>query len=89
MDSVNANSKKKKTPDLVVVGQKTEEKAARPASRKPIDIPLSFDAWWLQIQSEHKLRPELKNSVKRHFEAKGFLDSKKFNDGLRDFGFRT
>lgn len=55
-------------------------------SQQP-DIPISFDNWWLQTQSKYKFKSELKMAVQKHFEARGFTDYKKFNDGLRDFGY--
>lgn len=85
------NSRRSKKPqEVIVVGQQEANTAVKaPSTPAPIQVPISFDAWWLQVQSKHKLRPELKASIQRHFESKGFMDYKKFDSGLRDFGFRT
>lgn len=84
------NSKRKEQKqEVMIVGQERQMPRMAPTSPAQIDVPISFDAWWLQIQSKYKFKPELKASVQRHFESKGFMDYKKFNQGLRDFGFRT
>jgi hypothetical protein len=76
--------------DFTVVGQQAQP-AAQAVEQKPknLDIPISFDAWWIQVQNKYKFSPNLRDAVRKHFEARGFMDYKKFNDGLRDFGFRT
>jgi hypothetical protein len=60
-----------------------------PARAAAPDIPISFDRWWLATQSKYKFKPSLKSAVRKHFEARGFMDYKKFNAGLRDFGFNV
>lgn len=82
------NQKRKETKkDLSIVGEKAQDVAKSPAVEASF-APMSYDAWWLQAQQKYNFKPELKESVKKHFEAKGFInDSRKFNDGLKDFGF--
>jgi hypothetical protein len=83
------NQKKKDLKqEFTLVG---EESPSIEISQAPqsIDVPISFDAWWLQTQGKYKFKPELKEAVRRHFEARGFTDYKNYNAGLRDFGFRT
>ena len=76
--------------DVEIVGEHKEMKAQKPEAPAAIHINVSFDDWWLQAQQQYKFKPELKESVKRHFEAKGFLsDSRKYNEGLRNFGFNV
>lgn len=75
--------------DFTVVG------ATKPLEQKQVQqeaphIPVSFDAWWLQTQSKYKFKPELKEAIKRHFTARGFInDSRMFEQGLKDFGYNT
>jgi hypothetical protein len=75
--------------EVTIVGDEQEAPAAPAPAAKPIQVPISFDAWWLQMETKYKFKPELKMSVQRHFQARGFMDYKKFNQGLREFGFRT
>lgn len=73
--------------DLSIVGEQAQEVVQAPAVEASF-AQVSYDAWWLQAQQKYNFKPELKESVKKHFEAKGFInDSRKFNDGLKDFGF--
>lgn len=85
------NQKRKEIKkDFLVVGEEPAQQNEVEAIPVPTHIPVSFDAWWLQTQSKYKLRPELKEAVKRHFASRGFLDdSRKFDKGLRDFGYNT
>ncbi len=82
--------KSRKQEEVTIVGEK-EIKVAPTAPKTPVTpkIPISFDAWWIQVAGKYNLNQDLKTSVKRHFEARGFMDYKKFDSGLRDFGFRT
>jgi len=83
--------RKEEAKEFVVVSEDASPApvAQAPVAAKTPDIPISFDRWWLQTQSKYKFKPSLKVAVKKHFEARGFMHYKKFNDGLRDFGFRT
>jgi hypothetical protein len=85
------NQKRRENRQSVTIVGETKAQPAQivSGSPQPIDIPISFDAWWIQTQSKHKLKPELREAVLKHFEARGFMDYKKFDLGLRDFGFRT
>jgi hypothetical protein len=85
------NSKRKEDIKefTVVSNEDIAPAASAPVAAQSPVIPISFDRWWLQTQSKYKFKPELKTAVRKHFEARGFMDYTKFNDGLRDFGFRT
>jgi hypothetical protein len=71
---------------IVQVSRQRPQSNARPAAPA---VPITFDAWWLQTQNKYNFKPELKKSIQRHFEARGFMEYQKFDAGLRDFGFRT
>lgn len=83
------SKRKEQKKDFTVVGQ--EVKQQQPTAQvQPKEVPMTFDEWWLQTQQKLKLKPELKLAMRKHFEARGFInDSKKFNDGLKDFGFKA
>lgn len=78
--------KDNKNSDVTIVGSE------QPISAKPAALPkrnqpvLTFDAWWMLAQNTYKLALHLKEPVYKHFKARGFLESKKFDEGLRDFG---
>jgi hypothetical protein len=82
--------RKEESKEFTVVSNSAPVQAVQTqvAAQTP-DIPISFDRWWLQTQSKYNFKPSLKIAVKKHFEARGFMDYKKFNAGLRDFGFGT
>lgn len=82
-------AKTKTKDDVIVVGKESDAPATAPKASAPVQVPISFDAWWIQAAGKYGLNQDLKQSVKRHFEARGFMEYKKFNQGLRDFGFRT
>lgn len=81
-------SRRREEPKLIIVGQETPvvQSQPAPAPRKPIRLPVSFDAWWLLKQTQVGLKPELKEAVRRHFESRGFMQDSRFDEGLRDFG---
>jgi hypothetical protein len=85
------NEKRKEAAKEFVVVSNVEPLPApsAPVAAQTPDIPISFDRWWLQTQSKYKFKPHLKTAVKKHFEARGFMHYKKFNAGLRDFGFNV
>lgn len=49
---------------------------------------MSYDAWWILAEKRLKLKPEMKEAVKKHFKARGFLDNKDFEAGIKDFGIK-
>ncbi len=77
-------AKKKDEPKLVIVGEVQE--APQLPETPPIQAKLTFDAWWMMKSNSLKLKPELKNAVKKHFESRGFLQSGEFDKGIEDFG---
>jgi hypothetical protein len=84
------NQKRKEIKkDFSVIGEEPTQQAGIEVV-EATHVPMSFDAWWLQTQSKYKLKPELKEAVRKHFASRGFLnDSRKFDKGLRDFGYNT
>lgn len=77
----NVMSRKyKEQPTLKIVGQSDPQPANTETA--PIKPQLSFDAWFMQ----KGLKSELKNILKKHFDARGFMASKEFDTGLKDFG---
>ncbi len=74
----------KRRKDLKIVGL---EQKAQPQALPSRALPaVSFDAWWLLAQGRHGLSADLKDAVKNHMRAKGFLQAGRFDDGLKDFG---
>lgn len=55
----------------------------------PLRPQLDFDSWWLMTQHRLKLKPELKEAIKKHFMARGFMARKDFDAGLIDFGIKS
>jgi len=53
---------------------------------KPVKRQISFDDWWATAEYYYKLKPELREAIKKHFEARGFLASGEFDNGIKDFG---
>jgi hypothetical protein len=50
---------------------------------------IDYDTWWTLTQKKLNLSKDLKISVKKHFEARGFLKSRNFDAGLADFGIKA
>lgn len=48
---------------------------------------LNFDAWFAKVSTERNFNPSLKEALKLHFQANGFMENKKFDEGLKHFGF--
>ena len=90
-ESKTQSTKKRKldkTKELEIVGEVKPKKVNRklPARRMP---ELTFDAWWIQAQKKTGFKNYMKEVVFKHFRARGFLKSKKFDDGLKDFGIKS
>lgn len=86
----NRMSKKREQAKLIIVGQDKPKAKITPAQiKKTVKMPLSFDAWWLLTQQKLKLKPELKESVKKHLESRGFMQNENYDEGLEDFGIKT
>ena len=81
-------SRKKDENSLRIVGLE-EERAAFVPLPAPILPKMSFDTWWLLAQQRLSLRIELKEAVKKHLEARGFMKTGDFEKGLIDFGYRS
>lgn len=76
------------------IERKIEIVGAEKPKPKPVKVntfrPLpSFDVWWSTVRYKKGLKEELKEIIKKHFEARGFMKSKKFDEGLKDFGIET
>lgn len=80
-------AKKQPEKELIVVGQPQKEEATPlPAPVLPI---MTYEAWWLITQRRLDLKAGLKDALKKHMRARGFLASGRFDDGLRDFGIES
>lgn len=81
------SKKDNKNSEVTIVGADDEtaqaEAQALPKRNQPV---ITFEAWWMQAQSAKKLAPHMKEAIYKHFKARGFLATKKYDDGLRDFG---
>ena len=79
------NMAKRKTEQPVVIVSRPD---AAPVNvpAEPIKIDVTFDAWWSVAQGSLRLKPEMKEVLKHHFIARGFMASKEFDKGLKDFG---
>ena len=73
----------KKKQSVMVVG---ENEKVLVAPVEPIKIEMTFDAWWAMKQGTLKLDTDMKDILKKHFTARGFMKSKEFDKGLKDFG---
>jgi hypothetical protein len=49
----------------------------------------TFNAWWTLAQRKFGLQPHMKEALYKHFKARGFISSKNYDEGLRDFGFKA
>ena len=50
---------------------------------------MSYGSWWTIAQKRHSFSSDMKNVIYMHFRARGFLVSKRFDDGLKDFGIES
>jgi hypothetical protein len=75
----------KRNKDITVVGQARvrEPKLSLPERAAP---EVSFDSWWLRTQKKFDFKPEMKEIVWKHFNARGFIKNRDFEAGLKDFG---
>lgn len=80
-------AKKKEEHKLVVVGR--EEPKALASNIAPLRLQLDFDSWWMLTQQRLRLRPELKEAVRKHLVSRGFMVRQDFDAGLQDFGIKT
>ncbi len=80
--------KLEKGKELEIVGE-TEKRTVN-KKLPPKKLPqLSFDAWWMRTQKKYGFGSEMKEVVFKHFKARGFLKSNKFDEGLKDFGLKS
>ena len=79
-------ARKKEEQKLVIAGQ---EQKAPEAPIAPLRLQLDFDSWWMLTQQRLKLRPELKESLRKHLIARGFMARADYDAGLQDFGIKT
>ena len=82
----NKMSKKDKKFNNIEYSAKIAEPTTIAEYKEPLP-QLSFDAWFTKTASERKFSPSLKEALKLHFEVKGFMKEKRFDEGLKDFGF--
>ena len=76
----------KKKPNNMEVTEAKPSQGSLPPRNEPA---VSFDAWWAVTQRKYGLKSVMKTAIKRHFKSRGFLESKKFNEGLKDFGLKS
>lgn len=76
-----------KKGELKILPLAPSDEPIAPEQPAPKKAKISFDQWWLNIQNELGLKPQLKESVRKHFEVKGYLANGNFDEGLADFGF--
>jgi len=79
---------KKEREGLEIVGE-SKKKTVNKKLPSRVMPQLTFDSWWMQTQKRHGFKNDIKEVVFKHFRARGFLDSKKFDDGLKDFGIKS
>jgi len=79
-------SKKDKKYNNIEYSDKIAEKQSIAEYKEPLP-QLSFDAWFTKVATERKFNSGLKEALKFHFEAKGFMKDNRFDEGLKDFGF--
>ena len=80
-------AKRRDEPKFTLINENTMQKPVELI--QPLKIQLDFDSWWLITQNRLKLKPELKESVKKHFLARGFMAQNDFDAGLIDFGIKS
>lgn len=49
---------------------------------------ISFDDFWKIAKNKYNLNRDLKEIIKKHFEARGFMKSQEWELGLKDFGIK-
>lgn len=79
-------ARKKEESKLVIAGQEQKAPVVQVA---PLRLQLDFDSWWMLTQQRLKLRPELKESLRKHLIARGFMARSDFDAGLQDFGIKS
>jgi hypothetical protein len=79
-------ARKHKQQELRIVGE--PEVIPHVQSQSKPEIKLSFDQWWTLTRQKRNLPETLKESLKLHFKAWGFLESGKFDNGILHFGFK-
>lgn len=79
-------SKKDRKYNNIEDSVKTIESDKTTEYKEPLP-QLSFDAWFTKVATERKFNSSLKESLKLHFEANGFMKDKQFDQGLKHFGF--
>jgi len=76
-------------PLLIVDSNPPEPVAIRQEETQPIKRQISFDDWWTTVEYKYKLKSSMKEAVRLHFKARGFLQSGDFTNGIKDFGIAT
>lgn len=81
-------AKPKEQNPLIIVGaaSKKAKQAQLPDAITPI---MGFDQWWLLTQSRLGLAASVKEALKNHMKSRGFLSTGRYDDGLRDFGYKS
>ena len=81
---------------VTVIGNGQAQAVAQPAqvspstqAVQPLKIQVSFDDWYLQKQHGRNWRPEMKEALRRHLTACGFMKTGDFENGLKHFGIKS
>jgi hypothetical protein len=89
MEQVKKTSRKDKdNSEVVIVGTQENQASKQVAQKLPSRAQpvMSFDTWWMTAQYTYKLASHLKKAVYNHFKARGFLESRRYDEGIKDFG---
>ena len=84
----NKRIKLEKGKELEIIGESMPKSVNQRLPEKQIPA-ISFDAWWVRTQKNHSLNADMKEVIQKHLKARGFMDSKRFDDGLLDFGIKS
>jgi hypothetical protein len=79
-----SQKRREQRQEFTVAG--AEPASVESVASEPVKPAITFSAWWLQIQQAKRLKIELREALKKHFTARGFMASGEFDKGLADFG---
>ena len=81
-------SKKSINREVKIVGAEEVPKKIK-VSVKHEKVPPTFDMWWSMKRNKLNLDDKIKEIIRIHFESRGFMKNKKFDEGLEDFGIKA
>lgn len=77
---MSKNKKEINISEVTILGQKAPQSIA--IIPEPIRPQISFDMWW----ATKNLPEKLKGAIQSHMTKRGFTESQRFEEGLKDFG---